>query len=227
MILDTAKLLQTGGRTEPGPRVRPLNAVVRTESVESVEAVDELQLVSFEVDSQEYALPIESVEEIVQVPEQINTIPNAIEHLIGIINLRNRMLPLVSLRSLFGLAPPSTDHQSRIVVVSRKVDGVAQSVGLVTDSVKEVLRAPRSAIDPVPRLMASRADRQEVESICRLDGGKRLVSIIVPDRLFLNADVKSSLNAAAQGKDAEMASDTDKTGRAGGRRGAIRDLPSR
>ena len=157
----------------------------------AAEVVDELHLVSFEVDGQEYALPIESVDEIVQVPEQISTIPNSREHLIGVINLRNRMLPLVSLRSLFGLPPPAADHQSRIVIVSRKIDGVAYSVGLVTDSVKEVLRAPRSAVDPIPRLMASRSGQNEVESICRLDEGRRLVSIMAPDRLFLNADVKT------------------------------------
>jgi len=210
MILDTTKLLQSKD-AHVAKKDRRFNECDGSEERSAAaQVVDELQLVSFEVDGQEYALPIESVEEIVQVPEQIRTIPNSREHLLGVINLRNRMLPLVSLRSLFGLPPPAAGHQSRIVIVSRKIDGVAYSVGLVTDSVKEVLRAPRSAVDPIPRLMASRSGQNEVESICRLDGGKRLVSIMVPDRLFLNADVRSSLEAAGAGKDAEMTGEQNK-----------------
>jgi len=105
MILDTTKLLQ--GKEAHVAKMTALQRKRRVgEKSAAAAVVDELQLVSFEVDGQEYALPIESVEEIVQVPEQISTIPNSREHLIGVINLRNRMLPLVSLRSLFGLPPP-------------------------------------------------------------------------------------------------------------------------
>jgi purine-binding chemotaxis protein CheW len=174
------------------------------------EASDEIRLVSFEVDGQEYALPIESVEEIVHLPERVNEIPNAPQHLVGVINLRNRMLPLVSLRSLFGLAPPPADLVSRVVVVSRKVDGA--SVGLVTDTVKEVVRAPKSAIDPMPRMIAARAGPKQVESICRLDGGKRLVSIMAPEQLFLNDNISEALDAAGTEEDGNVAHVSNKGG---------------
>jgi len=203
MILDTAKLLRGG---EPDKTSRKRAGVVAAAAERTIEAraSDEIRLVSFEVDGQEYALPIESVEEIVQVPEHINILPNSRAHLLGVMNLRNRMLPLVSLRSMFGLPASGEDHQSRIVVVSREIDGASHSVGLVTDTVKEVLRAPKSAVDPLPRLLASRSGQQEVESICRLDDGKRLVSIMAPEQLFLNDKIGEALAAGDGEEDKAM-----------------------
>jgi purine-binding chemotaxis protein CheW len=199
MILDTAKLLRGG---EPDKASRKKAGVVAAVAEKTIEAraSDEIRLVSFEVDGQEYALPIESVEEIVQVPDHINILPNSRAHLLGVMNLRNRMLPLVSLRSMFGLPASGDDDQSRIVVVSREIDGASHSVGLVTDTVKEVLRAPKSAVDPMPRLLASRSGQQEVESICRLDNGKRLVSIMAPERLFLNDQIGDALAVDDEGE---------------------------
>jgi len=206
MILDTAKLLQGGAEGRARSERRAGASVAAAEKRSEGEASDEIRLVSFEVDGQEYALPIESVEEIVQLPDHINALPNSRQHLLGVINLRNRMLPLVSLRSMFGLPPAAEDQQSRIVVVSREISGASHSVGLVTDTVKEVLRAPKSAVDPVPRLMASRTGQQEVESLCRLDAGMRIVSIMAPERLFLNDEIGDALEAGGAGKDEDMAS---------------------
>jgi purine-binding chemotaxis protein CheW len=209
MILDTARLLQGGDHARGGRRAGAAS-VAAAERGAAAETSDEIRLVSFEVDGQEYALPIESVEEIVQLPERVNEIPNAPPHLVGVINLRNRMLPLVSLRSLFGLAAAPEDLVSRVVVVSRESDGA--SVGLVTDTVKEVVRAPKSAIDPMPRMIAAHGGQKQVERICRLDGGKRLVSIMAAEQLFLNGKIGEALEAAGTGKDGEMAHVSDKGG---------------
>ena len=211
MILDTAKLLKGEGKTRNERRANA-GVVAATEKHADSETSDEIQLVSFEVDGQEYALPIESVEEIVQLPDHINAIPNSRQHLLGVMNLRNRMLPLVSLRSLFGLPAPAEDQQSRIVVVSREIDGASHSVGLVTDTVKEVLRAPKSMVDPVPRMLSSRSGQQEVESLCRLDDGKRIVSIMAPDRLFLNDQIGDALGDGVAGENDHMASLQRRTG---------------
>lgn len=200
LILDTSKLM-LGGATEKrregagsgGPRGETRS--------QSAELSDEIRLVSFEVERQEYALPIESVEEIVQLPDHVHAIPNAPPHVVGVISLRERMLPLVSLRALFSLKPQAGDGQGRIVVVSRDIEGERHSVGLVTDTVKEVLRAPKSTVDAMPRMIATRAGRQEIESICRLDGGKRLVSIMAPEKLFLNEGIGRALEAARAKED--------------------------
>ena len=164
--------------------------------------VDELRLVSFTVSAQEYAIDIANVQEIVQVPGSITAVPNTPGHVLGLISLRQRLLPLVSLRSLFGLPTLALDEHHRLVVVA--LPGGAQ-VGLVTDAVKEVLSVPRSQADAMPGVLARSQDLQEFESICRLDNGKRLVSIIAADKLLGMPAIRDAVSAAG----AAAAGDTD------------------
>jgi purine-binding chemotaxis protein CheW len=152
-------------------------------------ASDELQLVSFSVEGQEYAVEIERVQEIVQVPETIVHVPNAPASVLGLMNLRERLLPLVSLRSLFGLPPHALDEKSRIVVIALG----AAAVGVVTDSVSEVLRVPKQAVEAMPTLLARAGDMGDIGQMCRLEGGKRLVSIIAVDHMFAHTAVKEAL----------------------------------
>ncbi|MBK1642344.1 chemotaxis protein CheW [Chromatium okenii] len=154
---------------------------------------DELQLVSFEVAAQEYAIPIENVQEIVQFPAQIVHVPRSEAHVLGVMTLRNRLLPLVSLRCLFELPAQAADERSRIVVV--RLGEV--SVGLAMDSVNEVLRVPKSAVDAMPKLLAQHGDLSEIAEICRLDGGQRLVSIISTDNLFRHSVIQEALTSVA------------------------------
>jgi purine-binding chemotaxis protein CheW len=157
------------------------------------DASDELRLVSFSVAEQEYALDIAEVQEIVQLPEQVNELPNTPAHVLGVMSLRQRLLPLVSLRTLFGLPRLPYAEQHRIVVTA--LPG-GLNVGLVTDSVKEVLSVPRAQAERMPGMLAADQQLDEFSSICRLDGGKRLVSIIATDKLLRMPAIETALDAA-------------------------------
>lgn len=149
----------------------------------------ELQLVSFAVAGQEYAIDIARVQEIVQVPQRIVQVPNAPAHVLGLMTLREHLLPLVSLRSLFHLPVQAMDEKSRVVVITLG----AAAVGVVTDSVSEVLRVPKKVVDSMPALLAGDENLSEIAEICRLDGGKRLVCILSVDKMFRHSAVKEAL----------------------------------
>jgi len=154
---------------------------------------DELQLVSFEVAGQEYAMAIEEVQEIVQIPEEVIHVPHSASHVMGVMTLRNRLLPLVNLRRMFDLPCRENDDHSRIVVVSLG----SSSVGIVMDSVNEVLRVAKADVDAMPELLARDGDLAEISEICRLDGGRRLVSIISAGNLFRHSFIKEALTSVA------------------------------
>jgi purine-binding chemotaxis protein CheW len=194
MILDFEKLIQQQfseiaklSRTSNASNM--LSNSLNTSSEEE-ETSDELQLVSFDVAGQEYAIAIEDVQEIVQVPEQIIHVPHSEAHVIGVMTLRNRLLPLVSLRRMFALPPQNADERSRIVVVAL---GTA-SVGVVMDNVNEVLRVAKSDVEAMPALLAREGDMADIGEICRLDGGSRLVSIITARNLFNHSSIKEALS---------------------------------
>jgi purine-binding chemotaxis protein CheW len=161
-----------------------------------------LQLVSFEVADQEYAFPIDDVQEIVQVPPRIIAVPRSEPHVMGVMTLRNRLLPLVSLRRMFNLPQAPLAENNRIVVVSFAGGaGPSVSVGIVMDAVNEVLRVARSVVEPVPALLAAQTGGSELEAICRLDGG-RLVTILSVEKMF-PAGVRERLLDAALNADTE------------------------
>lgn len=190
MVLDFARLIAQEF-AEIAQLARSSGAAVAAASTEGDDETDsdELQLVSFAVAGQEYAIDISSVQEIVQVPDNIVHVPNSSAHVLGLMTLRERLLPLVSLRSLFSLPDREIDERSRVVVVALG----SAAVGVVTDSVSEVLRVPREVVDAMPTLMARDGEMADITQICRLDGGKRLVSIVSADNMFRHSVVKDAL----------------------------------
>lgn len=174
-----AVLSEAAARAEAGVRDTRTAATAVADDVAAT--AQDLRMVSFTVASQEYALPIEDVQEIVQLPEDVTALPQAPAHVRGVISLRQRLLPLVDLRSLFHLGAPEGDTHQRIVVVSLPGCG---PVGLVTDAVKEVLSVPRQHSDAVPELLTRDRQLAEFDAICRLDEGRRLVSVLSSARLL-------------------------------------------
>jgi len=182
---------------------------------------DTIQLVSLAVDGQEYTFAIHEVDEIVRVPEQIAHVPHTQSHVLGLINLRNRLLPLVSLRRIFSLSELPLNENNRVVVVRLKTDGGdGQRVGIVVDQVREVLRVSASVQDRLPSIL-SRGEVDEIGAVCRLEGGKRLVSILSAGALFQQKAFQDALElqrqhegsevAAASEEDAAVQDETDET----------------
>lgn len=159
---------------------------------------DTIQLVSLMVDGQEYAFAIHEVDEIVRVPEQIAHVPHADSHVLGLINLRNRLLPLVSLRRIFSLSELPLNENNRVVVVRLHIGtGEGERVGIVVDQVREVLRVSASVQDRLPSIL-SRGEVDEIGAVCRLDGGKRLVSILSAGALFQQKAFQDALELQRQ-----------------------------
>jgi purine-binding chemotaxis protein CheW len=208
LLLDLARIAEFGrARREAGPgRAAGPAATVEAETVVTQ---DELQFVSFLCAGTEYAMPIHEVQEIVQLPPDVVRVPRAGSEVLGLMTLRERLLPLVSLRALFGEAPEAPGASARVLVIS--VPGRPQlSVGLVMDSVKEVLRVPRAVVDPLPALLAG-GGAQHLDAICRLEGGKRLVSILSAARMFEAGLMQSALDTTQGEQEDSMAEESAAT----------------
>ena len=139
----------------------------------------------------DYALDLDAVTEITAVPPRWTTLPGGGAAALGVVEHRGRLLPLLSLRGLLGLPPAGVQAAARIVVIQRG----GQEAGLVVDMVTQVLRVPQSAFDPVPPVLTRGAAGAQVDAICRLDGGRRLVAHLDTARL-LDAAMLAGLHDA-------------------------------
>jgi purine-binding chemotaxis protein CheW len=169
-----------------GPAAAPVQALI--------------SLLSFRLGEQEYALPLDRVREIVPLPDHISALPRPETAVLGVITLRDRLLPLVSLRALLGMAADSAPGSRGKVVVVSLGDG---AVGVVVDATQEILRVDPNIIDLAPALLTRGEGDAEIASICRLDGGRRLVALLSPDRLFRSELVRRILAEQASAGETE------------------------
>jgi len=138
----------------------------------------------------------------VPLPASVSAIPRADTAVLGVTSLRDELIPLLSLHALLGFpVPEQHDERPRVLVVSFG----DKSVGLVADRTKEILRIAPSLVDPVPAMLTRGEGTAELQSICRLDGGRRLVSVLSPDRLFGRDTLPAAVTEAMDAKRTDMA----------------------
>jgi purine-binding chemotaxis protein CheW len=147
-----------------------------------------LQLVTFTLGSEEYAVDILKVQEINRMRE-ITRVPNSPSYVEGVINLRGKVIPVVNLREKFGLQGKENDEQSRIMIMD--IQGI--TMGLVVDAVSEVLRVPSSIVEPTPP-MASNISTEFIKGIAKLED--RLIILLDMDRLLGKSEETLMIEAA-------------------------------
>lgn len=130
----------------------------------------EEQLVVFELSRELYGIQIAAVESIIKIQE-ITQLPQAPYYVKGITNLRGTVLPVIDLRTRFGLEAQEYTKQTRIMVVMMgKV-----KVGMVVDGVSEVLRISDEAIEPPPPMVTT-VNSAFLKGIAKVEG--RLIILL-------------------------------------------------
>lgn len=110
------------------------------------------QYLTFKLKTEFYGVAIENVREINRVGE-ITPVPKTPHFIKGVMNLRGKIIPVVNLRERFGLSAESYTRDTCIVVI----DTPMNQIGLIIDSVKEVVTLEAKHIEAAPTLGESKA----------------------------------------------------------------------
>ena len=137
-----------------------------------------VQLVTFQVGTEEYGLDIDSITEVVR-PLKITPLPKMPAFVEGVINLRGVIIPVVDLRNRFELKTIANDARRMRMVITRGAvsggAGTAGLLGLVVDGVEEVIHVPKKDIDPAPS--AARGKNADfITGMAKL--GERLIIVL-------------------------------------------------
>ncbi|MHB9154424.1 MAG: chemotaxis protein CheW [Endomicrobiales bacterium] len=134
------------------------------------------QLVVFNLADEEYGVTIIQIQEIIRQPE-IARIPGMPAFIEGVINLRGKIIPVIDLRKRFALDEKVATDKTRVVVA----DAGGQTIGLVVDSVSEVVNLSLDQIEAIPPTIAS-VDAEYLSGVGKLD--KRMVILLDLSKLL-------------------------------------------
>lgn len=137
------------------------------------------QLVIFSLGSEEYALPITRVQEIIRYTEP-RSVASQTAWIRGVINLRGKIVPVCDLALRLGL-PTERAESAKIVIVETQIG----TAGVIVDDVEEVLTVSDDQLESVPS-----ADADYVEAIAKVDD--RLAILLNPDGLFQGVEIAAA-----------------------------------
>lgn len=194
-LVEFAALLEAGFK-RPATQGRSGVAVTSAASEAAQAHVSQRVLVSFFVREQTFALPLASVIEVLRLPSEVARLAHSDSAVLGIANIRDRSLPIISLGGLLGFHERQADLTTDRVLV---VEHEGAQIGLVADAVDSIVRLPETAIDRVPAILQRGSGEADLDAIGRQASGP-LVSILSIPKLFANAPVEAAVAATGQEK---------------------------
>ena len=154
--------------------------------------VKEGKYLTFSMADEEYGIGILKIKEIIGMMA-ITTVPRTPEYVKGVINLRGKVIPVIDLRARFGM--PTIDYNDRTCIIVVEVEGSAGTIqiGIVVDSVSEVLNIKGEYIEATPTF-GTKLDTDYILGMAKMEGGVKILFDI--DRVLSEGEV-SLLEKAA------------------------------
>lgn len=129
---------------------------------------------TFSLGNEEYGVGILKVREIIGLME-ITAVPHTPSYIKGVINLRGRVIPVIELRVKFGMERQEYNERTCIIVVEVQGPSETIQVGMLVDSVSEVLNIAEEEIEPPPTFGAGDLDSENLLGIGKVKGQVKIL----------------------------------------------------
>jgi purine-binding chemotaxis protein CheW len=153
----------------------------------------------FRLAGENYAAPVTEVEEVLEW-QPVTTVPRCPAYLLGIINVRGTLIPVLDLRRRFGIEAGTVDGtgESRILVIGMGFGEARIQMGLVVDAVEGVVDIDSEAVEPPPAV-GGHGGAEAVRGVVR--HGERILLVVDPDAILprdtLDADYDALIGGAS------------------------------
>jgi len=162
----------------------------------TVTASKTTQFLTFRLGQETFAVDVTKAREVLDyVPP--TRVPQTPRFMLGVINLRGGVVPVIDMRQKFGLAPVERTRDTCIIVLEIAVDGETTVVGALADSVREVLELGAEQIEPPPRI-GTRLNTEFIKGMGKRD--EEFLILLNIDRVFSTDEI-----ALVQGVQGETA----------------------
>ena len=135
-----------------------------------------LQCVTFTLDDETYGINVMQVQEVLREIE-VAPVPGSPHYILGIINLRGNVVSVIDARTRFGLPSRESDEMTRIIVIEAQ----QQIIGILVDSVAEVVDIQSSEIDTAPNVGSAETSKYIDGVVSR---GEKLLILVELNKLL-------------------------------------------
>ncbi len=152
------------------------------------------QYITFKLGNELFAINVEQVREVLEI-STITRVPTAPAYMRGVVNVRGKAIPVVDLRTRFGLPPTQETLATRVIVMELNLDGEQTVLGGMADSVHEVIELDPTGINPPPRI-AMRWKTELIKGMGRR--GDDFIIILDVDAVFASDELALVEELAAE-----------------------------
>lgn len=160
------------------------------------------QYLTFRLGGEVFALEVGKTREVVAFTN-ITTLPKTPDWIRGVLNLRGNLVPVLDLKLRLGMGLTERTTTACIVILELVLDGEPMSMGVLADSVQEVVDIETSQIEPPPKFGA-KVSTAYIRGLGRR--GDSLIVILDGDRVFATSEIEIAVECAAAAKASEDAS---------------------
>ena len=150
------------------------------------EKTDASQFLTFKLADDVFAIDVIMAKEVLDFAE-VTKVPQTPDYMLGVINLRGSVVPVVDMRLKFGMDDQEKTRDSCIIVVEVDVEGEPVTVGALADSVQEVMDMDESQIEPPPRI-GTKLNTEFIKGMGNL--GDKFVIILDINKVFSADDLE-------------------------------------
>mgnify|MGYP000618023894 FL=1 len=167
--------------------------------MDDIKAVSSQQYVTFSLGDELFGVEVTRAREILSLTP-VTKVPQTPEYLLGVINLRGQVVPVIDMRLKLNLPVSEETEDTCIIVVEVQVDGEAIIVGALADAVREVLEIRSDQIEPAPRL-GTRLKTEFISGMGKVE--EQFLILLNIDRVF-SSDELAIVQDAGQVSAAEI-----------------------
>ncbi len=152
-----------------------------------------LQVLSFELDNDHFAIEIGIIQEVIEY-RKVTRVPRCPDFMQGVINLRGQVIPVVDLRVYFGMHAKAPNLDTCIIIIDIQVGDEACAIGIIADSVQEVVEFDVSDIRPAPKIGLS-VDNRFIYGMVEQD--QNIMVLLSVQKVFNDDEIHELIDSSA------------------------------
>ncbi len=163
----------------------------------TADSLETLKVLTFKLDEEGFGVEISGIQEVLEY-RKATRVPRTPDFMLGVINLRGKVIPVVDLRQHFGLTISTPTVDTCIIIIHVIIEGENTPLGILADRVQDVVEIPAEAINSAPRI-GNRINSAYIYGMARIE--EDFIILLRLSRIFASDELQKVMDQALDHQD--------------------------